>query len=75
MELLAQRTGDVFFADHAALDEERAESLAVGVMRRELERVARDDAGMHEQIAEAHPGCRDREVGHRARRRGGDRRR
>ena len=32
VELLAERAGDVFFADHAALDEERAEPLPVRVL-------------------------------------------
>ena len=64
VELFAQRARDVFFADDATLDEERAEALPVRVLRALLERVAGDDAGVHEQVAEASARLGDREVGH-----------
>ena len=64
VQLLAERAGHVVFADHALLDEQGAEPGAVGVLDHALERIAGDDPGVHEQVAEAHAGRGGREVGH-----------
>ena len=62
VELFAQGAGDVVFGDHPSLDEHPAEPLAVGMGSDELEGVAGDHAGVHQDVADADPRFGDREV-------------
>ena len=64
VELLAQRAGQRVFVDDAAFDERLAEPLAIGVRRDELERIARHDPRVHQQVAEADPWFGHREIGY-----------